>query len=40
MGIDWTKKITQTPSGRAFEYTEYLSPKGPMDFGEVSELFA
>lgn len=40
MGIDWSKKITQTPSGRAFEYTEYLSPKGPMDFGEVSELFA
>jgi hypothetical protein len=40
MGIDWTKKITQTPSGRAFEYTEYISPKGLMDFGEISELFA
>ncbi len=40
MGVDWTKKITQTPSGRAFEYTEEISPKGPMDFGEISELFA
>ncbi len=40
MGIDWTKKITQTPSGRAFEYTEYIAPKGLMDFGEISELFA
>ena len=40
MGIDWTKKITQTPSGRAFEYIEYISPKGPMQFSEISELFA
>ncbi len=40
MGVDWTKKITQTPSGRAFEYIEHLSPKGPMQFGEISEIFA
>ncbi len=40
MGIDWTKKISQTPSGRAFEYIEYLSPKGPMQFNEINELFA
>ena len=40
MGIDWTKKITQTPSGRAFEYIEYISPKGPMEFSEIKELFA
>jgi hypothetical protein len=40
MGIDWTKKISQTPSGRAFEYIEYISPKGPMQFSEISELFA
>jgi hypothetical protein len=39
MGIDWTKKITQTPSGRAFEYVENISPKGYMDFGEIGELF-
>lgn len=39
MGIDWTKKITQTPSGRAFEYVENISPKGYLDFGEIKELF-
>ena len=39
MGVDWTKKVTQTPSGRAFEYVENISPKGYMDFGEVRELF-
>ena len=40
MGIDWTKKITSTPSGRAFEYIENISPKGAMQFDEVSELFS
>ncbi len=40
MGIDWTKKITQTPSGRAFEYIENVTPKGLMDFEEIRELFA
>jgi uncharacterized protein (DUF1501 family) len=39
MGVDWTKKMTQTPSGRAFEYVENISPKGYMDFGEIRELF-
>jgi hypothetical protein len=40
MGIDWTKKITNTPSGRAFEYIENISPKGPMMFDQINELFA
>jgi len=40
LGIDWTKKITQTPSGRSFEYIEYISPKGLMEFSEIKELFA
>ena len=39
LGIDWTKKITETPSGRAFYYIEDLSPVGPMEFDEVTELF-
>jgi len=39
MGVDWTKKMTQTPSGRAFEYVENISPKGYIDFGEIRELF-
>jgi uncharacterized protein (DUF1501 family) len=40
MGIDWTKRISQTPSGRAFDYIENISPKGIMVFDEISELFA
>ncbi len=40
MGIDWTKKITQTPSGRAFEYIENFTTKGITRFGEIPELFA
>jgi len=40
MGVDWSKKLVDTPSGRHFEYVESLSPKGPMDFREISELFA
>ena len=40
MGVDWTKKITQTPSGRAFEYVENISPQGVMIFDQIGELFA
>jgi hypothetical protein len=40
MGIDWAKQIQDTPSGRAFQYIEDISPKGVMKFGEISELFA
>ena len=40
MGVDWTKKVTQTLSGRPFEYIENISPIGYMQFSEVSELFA
>jgi len=39
MGIDWTKEIAQTPSGRTFEYIENISPKGLMKFEEIRELF-
>ena len=40
LGIDWTKKITNTPSGRAFEYIENQSGTDFIDPGEISELFA
>jgi len=40
MGVDWRKRVTQTPSGRAFEYIEDISPQGVMVFDEISELFA
>ncbi len=39
LGIDWTTKITETPSGRSFYYIEDLSPVGIMEFDEVTELF-
>ncbi len=40
MGIDWTKKVNQTPSGRPFEYIEDISPEGAMEFQEIHELFS
>jgi uncharacterized protein (DUF1501 family) len=39
LGIDWTKKITDTPSGRAFEYLEPASGTTFVDFGEIGPLF-
>ena len=40
LGIDWTKKITNTPSGRAFEYIEQQSGTDFVHFRELSNLFA
>ena len=40
LGIDWTKKMTNTPSGRAFEYIEQQSGTKFVNFHEISTLFA
>lgn len=40
LGIDWTKKITNTPSGRAFEYIEQQSGTDFVQFREISSLSA
>lgn len=40
LGIDWTKVITSTPSGRAFHYVEPASGTRYMRFQPVRELFA
>ena len=40
MGIDWTKQITDTPSGRPFYYIEDISPLGMMRFDDIRELFS
>jgi uncharacterized protein (DUF1501 family) len=40
LGINWTTKLTGTPSGRPYYYIEDLSPSGPMKFDEITELFA
>jgi hypothetical protein len=38
-GIDWSKKITTTPSGRDFEYIENVSGTTFLDVGEIQPLF-
>jgi uncharacterized protein (DUF1501 family) len=41
LGIDWTKKIENTPSGRAYEYVQ-TAPLGESNFipnDPISELF-
>ncbi|HYE33219.1 MAG TPA: DUF1501 domain-containing protein [Methylomirabilota bacterium] len=40
MGIDWSKIIENTPSGRAFHYVEPASGTKYMNFKPVEELFA
>jgi hypothetical protein len=40
LGIDWTKTIENTPSGRAFHYVEPASGTKYVGFQPVQELFA
>jgi hypothetical protein len=40
LGIDWAKKITNTPSGRAFYYVEKSSATDYVSPTEITELFA
>lgn len=39
LGIDWTKSLVNTPSGRAFQYIEPLSGTSIIGSTEISELF-
>ena len=39
LGIDWGKKISNTPSGRAFEYLKSASGTTFLDVSEVEPLF-
>jgi len=39
LGIDWTKKVETTPSGRAFYYVEPLAAQAAINNQEVAELF-
>jgi uncharacterized protein (DUF1501 family) len=39
LGIDWTKRISTTPSGRAFHYVEPASATSYVRFQPVEELF-
>ena len=40
LGIDWTKKLGGTPSGREFIYVEDMSPTGFIGSTEIKELFS
>ena len=40
LGIDWSKTVADTPSGRPYHYVEPASGTTYMDFQPVNELFA
>lgn len=40
LGIDWTKRIRNTPSGRDFIYVDPAAPMGVINFREISTLFS
>ena len=39
LGIDWTKEIRNTPSGRAFPYVDPLGPNGYIPIDEISSIY-
>lgn len=39
LGVDWTKKVTNTPSGRAFHYLENASATEFVDFQPVADMW-
>ncbi len=39
LGIDWTKRLSNTPSGRFFQYVEPMSGTNAIGSTEVTELF-
>jgi hypothetical protein len=40
LGIDWSKRLRNTPSGRDFVYVDPAAPMGVVNFTEVAEFFA
>ena len=39
LGIDWTKEIRNTPSGRTFAYVDPLGPNGYIPIDEISSIY-
>jgi hypothetical protein len=39
LGIDWSKRLTRTPSGRDFVYVDPAAGTRVINFREVSDLF-
>jgi uncharacterized protein (DUF1501 family) len=40
LGIDWSKEIRNTPSGRTYPYVDSLGPNGYIPTDEISTLFS
>lgn len=40
LGIDWTKRLIHTPSGRDFIYVDPAGPQKVVDFQEISDFFS
>lgn len=40
LGIDWSKEIVNTPSGRAYKYVDALGPNGYIPTDEISTVFS
>ena len=39
LGIDWSKEIRNTPSGRAYTYVDPLGPNGYIPTDEISTIY-
>ncbi len=39
LGIDWTKRITDLPSGRAYVYVDPLGANGFIPTDEISTIY-
>jgi len=39
LGIDWTKQITTTPSGRAYPYVDPLGPSGFIPTDDITSIY-
>lgn len=40
LGIDWTKEVRNTPSGRAYVYVDPLGPNGYIPTDEISAIYS
>lgn len=40
LGIDWTKEIRNTPSGRTYSYVDPLGPNGYIPTDEIATIYS
>jgi hypothetical protein len=39
LGIDWNKRLTNTPSGRTYTYVDPLAANGIIPTNEIAEIY-